>query len=149
MDTQRQMLVFSVGEHLYAMDILDLREVGRMPRLEPEPGAPPGVLGIARLHGQPVRVYQLAPFLGESPPEPMPAGGTASGHRPWLIVSRDEAHDRHWLVDDVHDIVEYDPAQVQRSDQPEDGDPAPGILDLEGRLTYLLTPALLTHRRER
>lgn len=148
MDTQRQILVFSVGEHCYAMDILHLREVGRMPRLEPEPGAPSGVLGIARLHGQPVRVYELSTVLGEPSPVPDPAEFSATESRSWLIVSQGERDDRHWRVDTVQDIVDYDPAQVRRNADP-DGGGAAGVLELEGRLTYLLTPELLARRQER
>jgi chemotaxis signal transduction protein len=141
------MLVFSVGEHVYAMDILHLREVGRLPQLEPEPGAPPGVLGIARLHGQPVRVYDLAPVLGEAsrPAAPGPPAGLPA--RPWLLVSRGERGDRYWQVDQVQDIVDYDPAQVQSGTEVEEAGRAAGILELDGRLTYLLTPDLLAHRQ--
>lgn len=141
------MLVFSVGEHLYAMDILHLLEVGRLPHLEPEPGAPPGALGIARLHGQPVRVYDLAPVLGEASRPAIPEGPAAAVNRPWLIVSRGERGERYWQVDWVQDIVDYDPAQVRVSAEAEDEGRAAGILELDGRLTYLLTPDLLSHRQ--
>jgi chemotaxis signal transduction protein len=141
------MLVFSVGEHVYAMDILHLREVGRLPQLEPEPGAPPGVLGIARLHGQPVRVYDLAPVLGEGSRRAASEPPAAVPVRPWLIVSRGERGDRYWRVDQVRDIVDYDPARVQSGSEVEEEGRAAGILELDGRLTYLLTPDLLAHRQ--
>jgi chemotaxis signal transduction protein len=57
------MLVFTVGDTRYAMDVLHLSEVGRVSRLEPEPGASVGVLGIVRLHGRPVRLYDLVTVL--------------------------------------------------------------------------------------
>lgn len=141
MDAQPQMLVFSVGEHQYAMDILHLREVGRMPQLEAEPGAPGDVLGIARLHGEPVRVRELAARLGEAARS---AGAAAQGpHRPWLIVSRGREGDEHWLVDAVQDIVEYDPAQVRPAAASDPGRRIAGLIEIGGRLTYLLTPELL------
>jgi chemotaxis signal transduction protein len=146
LEIRRQALIFQVGEHRYAMDILHLREVGRLPQVEPEPGAPAGVLGVARLHGEPVRVYALAPLLGEAAPEPDPLG-PSEGRHPWLIVSRQSTGDRHWLVDGVQDIVEYDPDGVRHHGQPDgDGPKAAGLLEVDGQLTYLLTPELLTWR---
>jgi len=141
LDAQRQILVFSVGDHQYAMDILHLREVGRLPQIEPEPGAPEGVLGVARLHGQPVRVLELARRLGVHARAAIPTGG----HRPWLIVSRGEHGDDHWLVDAVQDIVEYNPTLVRdgAGGATEERRTA-GLIEIEGRLTYLLTPDLLT-----
>jgi len=128
------------------MDILHLREVGRLPHVEPEPGAPAGVLGVARLHGEPVRVYALAPLLGENASRPDPFG-SAEGLHPWLIVSREATGDRHWLVDGVQDIVEYDPDTVRHHGQPDgDGPKAAGLLEVDGDLTYLLTPELLAWR---
>jgi len=125
------------------MDILHLREVGRLPQVEPEPGAPAGVLGVARLHGEPVRVYTLAPLLGET----YRPADSADGPHPWLIVSREAGGDRHWLVDGVQDIVEYDPAGVRHhGPQGADAPKAAGILEVEGQLTYLLTPELLAWR---
>jgi chemotaxis signal transduction protein len=146
LEIRRQALIFRVGEHRYAMDILHLREVGRLPHVEPEPGAPAGVLGVARLHGEPVRVYALAPLLGEAAAHADPAG-PSEGRRPWLIVSREAAGDRHWLVDGVQDIVEYDPDGVRHQGPPDgDGPKAAGILEVDGDLTYLLTPELLAWR---
>jgi len=126
------------------MDILHLREVGRMPQIEPEPGAPEGVLGVARLHGQPVRVLELARCLGVS------GGGASGAHRPWLIVSRGEHGDEHWLVDAVQDIVEYDPTQIRAgaaSGAAREERRTAGLIEIDGRLTYLLTPDLLAGAR--
>lgn len=156
LENRRQALIFFVGEHQYAMDILHLREVGRMPQLEPEPGAPVGVVGVARMHGVPVRVHDLSGVLGEPTSEPAPEGagldpdgGTApvEGGRPWLIVSREETGERHWMVDGVQDIVEYDPAQVRHHGPEAESDPgSAGLLEVDGRLTHVLTPALLARR---
>jgi chemotaxis signal transduction protein len=133
-----------VGDHQYAMDILHLREVGRMPQIEPEPGAPEGVLGVARLHGQPVRVRELARSLGE--PGRYAGAAPAAAVRPWLIVTRGEKGDLHWLVDAVQDIVEYDPVEIRVGAAEADSRTA-GLIEIDGRLTYLLTPDVLGGRR--
>ncbi len=145
MDTSRQILVFTLGCNQYAMDILHLFEVGRMPQLEETPGAPPGVLGIARLHGSPVRVYDLAGFLGETTTaEPVDDGDDVP--RPWMVVSRRGDGDRHWWVDSVHDIVDYDPENVTEEKAKAGAAVVPGVLEVNDRLTYLLTPDLLDSR---
>ncbi len=131
------------------MDILHLREVGRLPHVEPEPGAPAGVLGVARLHGEPVRVLALALLLGETARPVGPAGpaGRADSPHPWMIVSRETGGDRHWLVDGVQDIVEYDPDRVRHhAGSGAEGPAAAGILEVDGELTYLLTPELIARR---
>lgn len=145
-ETPRQMLIFSVGKNRYAMDILDLREVGRMPPVEMEPGAPEGVLGIIRMHGRPVRVHDLARLLSEAHTAP---GFPEEGR--WIIVSRSPGGDCHWQVDAVDDIVDYDPERVAENDA--EGARGAGaqslkVIDIEGRLTYLLTPQFL-YARER
>lgn len=145
MDRSRQMLVFTLGCNQYAIDILHLVEVGRMPRLEETPGAPPLVLGIARLHGSPVRVYDLMRLLGEQA-APVPADDEVEIPRPWMVVSRCGDGARHWWVDTVHDIVDYDPRDVTDEDEDDDETTIPGVLEVNHRLTYLLTPDLLDRR---
>ncbi len=144
-DDGRQILIFSIGDNQYAMDILHLREVGRMPRIEREPGAPDLVAGVVRMHGKPVRVYDLAQILeGEE------VGHRPEIDRPWLIVSQEPNGEHHWMVDSVRDIVEYQPEQVsyEKRRTPEGTmESVAGVLELEGKLTYVLTPELLSSRK--
>jgi len=137
----RQVLVFSVGPNHYAMDILHLKEVGRMPGLEmPAQGSGEG-LGIIRMHGCPVRVYDLAMALN-LPAFPPSSDADSEDYQSWLIVSRTPEGERHWRVDSVDDIVEYDPDRVVVGDDASRS-VARDVLELDGRLTYLLTPERL------
>lgn len=147
MEAERQILVFKVHGHQYAMDILDLREVSRLPTQPPEHGTPDGVVGVVRMHDRPVRVYDMAHALTRVHAEPMdPVGGAVAEaeldatSRSWVIVSREDGHDRHWRVDEVADIVPYDPDAVAF---PENDRDSPGMLELDGGLTYLLSAQLL------
>lgn len=147
MEAERQMLVFKVHGHRYAMDILDLREVSRLPARPVEPGAADGVVGVVRMHDRPVRIYDMAHALRRVWAGPVGDGGGNSGdaasaenRRDWVIVSREGDHDRHWRVDEVADIVSYDPQAVT---YPEEGPDSPGMLELEDGLTYLLSSGLL------
>jgi len=148
---ERQILVFYVSGHQYALDILDLQEVGRLPPVVPEPGLPDGVVGVVQVHDKPVRVRDLGYLLRGVVPDATentePAGPVSEAERPWVIVSRSgadgQAREHYWRVDAVSDIVPYDPARVVYPD----GDAErPGILDLGGTLTYMLRPGLLAER---
>jgi len=144
-EAERQILVFTVSGHRYAMDILDLREVSRLPTKPPEHGTPDGVVGVVRMHDRPVRVYDMAhalrqvwsgPIGGEQPS----VAGAGVDSRAWVIVSREGDHDRHWRVDEVADIIPYQPESVTFPE----GDPdSPGMLDVDGALTYLLSAQTL------
>lgn len=139
MDHSQQALVFTVGRNRYAMDILHLKEVGRMPLVERIPEGPPWLLGMIRMHGRPVRLFDLATLLKEPGGAPVETEGTRS----WLVVSRDGDGECHWRVDSVEDIVDYDPSQVIPANDPA----ALGALDLQGTLVHLLTPDLLCARQ--
>jgi chemotaxis signal transduction protein len=144
-DAERQILVFTVSGHQYAMDVLDLREVSRLPTKPPEHGTPDGVVGVVRMHDRPVRVYDMAHALKQVWSGPI-GGKLRAGNsgpadtRSWVIVSREGDHDRHWRVDEVADIVAYDPESVTF---PEDDRDSPGMLELNGGLTYLLSAQTL------
>ncbi|MFQ5508790.1 MAG: chemotaxis protein CheW [Leptospirillia bacterium] len=133
MESSGQMLVFSVRGVRYAMDILDLHEVGRMPEVEEEPGAPEPVLGVIRLHGDLVRVYDLGQVL---------EGGSDQGdpyqRRPWMLAIRTPQGPCHWQVDWVDDIVDYDPQAVVTESGSQAGSAKIGLLELDGQLFHLL-----------
>lgn len=139
MNPPKQALVFYVGESRYAMDILHLKEVGRMPMVERTPNAPVGVLGVIRMHGKPVRVFDMAALLRHQTDaeEPPPVS------RPWVVVGHTSEGDAYWRVDTVEDIVDFDPDLVV----PDGAGDAPALIDLEDGLTHLLTPEFLCSRQ--
>ncbi len=138
MDAPRQALVFHIGMKRYAVDILDLKEVSRMPQLAHTVTDNSVDLGLIQLHGRPVRVYDLGQFLGQ-PPEAQEGPSCA---RHWLIVCRTDADAVHWRVDDVEDIVEYSEAQVTVQDAATSHGPESvfDVLELDQQLIYLLRP---------
>ncbi len=132
----KQALVFSIGSTRYAVDILHLREVGRLPAVESVPDGPDWTVGMIRLHGKPVRVLDLGAMLHaiRGAEAVKPAIG-----RSWIIVSHAPDGDCHWRVDSVEDIVDYTPSQQVSGSDPN----APDVLDLTGGLAHLLTPEWL------
>ena len=144
MTTTQQVLVFAVGENRYAMDILHLKEVGRMPRLEMDPSATDVALGVVRLHGRPMPIYDLAPLVGE---HPLPLDESQAGTRTWMLVSRCGEGERLWRVGQVEDILDYDPGQVAHGFQRNPGTGPEGaelgVLDLGDGLIYVIAPELV------
>jgi hypothetical protein len=63
-----QVLLVPVGGDWYALELLAVREVVVAGRLEPLPGAPPTVVGLANLRGEVVPVLDTAALLGITAP---------------------------------------------------------------------------------
>ena len=141
MEHLKQALVFLVGQNRYAMDILDLKEVCRMPRVESASGSGGGMLGIIHMHGQPVEVFDMARLLGDLQSDvcTLPSDGLS---RRWIVVGHTPGGATHWRVDKVEDIIEINPDQVV----PSDGVDTPDVLDLDGGVAHLLTPEFLCAR---
>jgi len=110
-----------------------------MPVVEQTPNAPIGVLGVIRMHGQPVQVFDMAALLWQQAVT-QKAKPTS---RPWVVVGHTANGDAYWRVDAVEDIVDFDPDLVVPSDT---GD-TPDLIDLEDGLTHLLTPEFLCSRQ--
>jgi chemotaxis signal transduction protein len=55
-DSVRRQLLFEVGEHLFAVDARNVREVLEPTEATPVPGSVPGILGLMNLRGTPALV---------------------------------------------------------------------------------------------
>lgn len=58
-----ELLIFRAGPERFALAVGGLEAVIEMPRLQPLPGMPPGMLGVAELRGSLVPVYSPARVL--------------------------------------------------------------------------------------
>lgn|GEM_PF-577321 len=63
-DVPRRQLLFEVGDHLFAVDAVEVRRVMEPGQVTPVPGAVPGVLGLMNLRGRLVVAGELATLLG-------------------------------------------------------------------------------------
>jgi chemotaxis signal transduction protein len=63
-DSVRRQLLFEVGEHLFAVDARNVREVLEPTEATPVPGSVPGILGLMNLRGTLVVAGDLATLLG-------------------------------------------------------------------------------------
>jgi purine-binding chemotaxis protein CheW len=62
-----QVLVFSLGEDLYGLDVVQVQEIVESPHLNFIPRAPAYFLGAINFHGQVVPILDLPRYLGMKP----------------------------------------------------------------------------------
>ncbi|HLO68704.1 MAG TPA: chemotaxis protein CheW [Holophaga sp.] len=60
-----QFATFNVGEHLFGLDILGVREIIRVFNITPVPRSEPHIRGLINLRGQIVTILDLAVRLGQ------------------------------------------------------------------------------------
>lgn len=72
-ETLRELLVFGLDGHAYAVDVGQVREIVRMKRLTRVPRAPAWLLGVVALRGEIVEVVDLRVRLGLGAAIPGPA----------------------------------------------------------------------------
>jgi purine-binding chemotaxis protein CheW len=90
-------LVFFLAEERYAIPVLDVEEVLRVPTITPIPGVHPAVLGAVGHHGEVLAVVDTRRLL-QLPEQPLTSESRL------VVVRTEEAH-AALLVDRVEDIV--------------------------------------------
>lgn len=78
----RRVCVFMLGDHSYAVDVRDAREVVILDGHTRVPGAPATVLGVFNLRGTVVPLVEARPLLGE------PARAVAAGAAAVILAAR-------------------------------------------------------------
>ncbi len=106
-EPREEYLAFALGDERYLVPLVGVREVGRVPPLTEIPHAPHGLLGVMRLRGELLPVYDPACLLGmsEAPralahPSAAPAPRTAR-----VLVVYAQAGDAGLLVDLLLGVV--------------------------------------------
>ena len=92
-----ELISVSIGEHLYAIDIMQVREIRGWTASTPLPHAPPHVLGMINLRGSILPVIDLGSLLG--------VGETAVSASSVVMVAQIGEHQVGLLVDAVCDII--------------------------------------------
>lgn len=110
-------LAFRLLDELYAIPLLTLREIVKVPVLTEIPRAEPMLLGVMNLRGEVLPVYDIRAALGLAPERPAIAGpeadleGLARSLR--ILVVRDDQGDAGVLVDEVLEVVRLKPSAVE------------------------------------
>ena len=92
-----ELICVSIGEHLYAIDIMQVREIRGWTASTPLPHAPPHVLGMINLRGAILPVIDLGSLLG--------VGETAVSASSVVMVAQIGENQVGLLVDAVCDIL--------------------------------------------
>jgi purine-binding chemotaxis protein CheW len=92
-----ELICVSIGEHLYAIDIMQVREIRGWTASTPLPHAPAHVLGMINLRGSILPVIDLGSLLG--------IGETAVSTSSVVMVAQIGQHQVGLLVDAVCDIL--------------------------------------------
>ncbi|GIU76780.1 MAG: hypothetical protein KatS3mg005_0018 [Bryobacteraceae bacterium] len=125
-----RLLVFQAGGESYALSMESVREVERVGRVTPVPGAPPFIRGLVNLRGEILPLIDLAALIGKKP--------ARSAQR--LIVAQAGATDPvvALLVEELNGLAPLEESQVERPQQP---GPLRGSLEHRGRRVLWLEPA--------
>ena len=98
-----ELLLFRVGGEFFGVALARAEEAVETLLVEPLPGMPAGMLGVAHLRGAMLAVYATEPLLGVAP---------AAGAEVTLIV-RGGAGRVGLIVDDVEDVIVTDLAALR------------------------------------
>ena len=106
-DEELRLATFAIGDDLYAIDIMRIREIVRPLPVTPVPKAPAGMVGVIDLRGQVLPLFDLR-LRFDLPPR----GSEELVHVRQLIVSLD-GRVLGIVVDQVHDVVNVKRSQLR------------------------------------
>lgn len=135
----RQLITLQVGEQIFGIDIMAIREIRAWTPTTRLPHVPDYIAGVVNLRGTVLPVIDLAARLGW--------GCTDPTGRHVIIVTRVEEQFRGLIVDAVSDIVAIDDGQVQPPPTTADDGIVPfleGLVAIEERMVMVLDLRSLT-----
>jgi len=100
-----QCLLATIGEEVYAFDLLSIKEILRTAQKERAPGAPDFVAGLINLRGDIVTVVDAARLLGVD-------DGTDDDERR-IVVLEGATETLGVQVGNLQEVVDYSPRDVQ------------------------------------
>ncbi len=135
-DQRGRLLVFRVGEEHYGLPLENVREVERVTRVTPVPGAPRFVRGLVNLRGEILPLVDMRLLLGagaeELPPSPRLVVAQADGKEPPLALMVEELNG---LAPVGEEVEETAPEETRRCAG------VRGALQHRGRRVWRLDPA--------
>lgn len=134
-----ELLVFWVGDEEYAIDILEIQELIKLPVVTPVPRTPDSVLGIISLRGTIVPVLELSRILK--------LGTREATRTTRVLVLRAEGDPVGLVVDRVTSVVRIERESIEpvpRTMQTEVGELLSGVGRVDDRLLIILDlPSIL------
>lgn len=130
---QLQLVSFTVGEELFAVDILRVQEINRMMALTKVPQSPPGVEGVINLRGRIIPVLDLRVQFG------FPKSDQSEHTR--IVVIEVQGKTIGFVVDSVREVMRISSNIVEptpRMGTSIDSSYVSGVAKLDGQLLILL-----------
>ncbi|MHA7812205.1 MAG: chemotaxis protein CheW [Phycisphaerales bacterium] len=130
---QLQLVSFTVGEELFAVDILRVQEINRMMALTKVPQSPPGVEGVINLRGRIIPVLDLRVQFG------FPKAEATEQTR--IIVIEISGNTIGFVVDSVREVMRISANIVEPAPQvgsAVDSCYVSGVAKLEDQLLIML-----------
>jgi len=141
-----RLATFTVGDDLFAIDIMRIREIALPLPVTPVPRAPHGMTGVVDLRGAVIPVFDLRVRFGLPP---RPASGEPLARQ---LVLRLDGRSYALVVDAMHDVVTVTRSQVRASPGVLIGDAAEvfhGVCAVGDRLALLLNLRRIIERHDR
>lgn len=160
----REYTTFCLGDQVYALDILCVREINRALDITPVQHAPSFIRGLSNLRGQVITLFDLGERMGRGPislnnehynivlktNEELSHICEREGRDDILTVSKDTVS---FLVGDIGDVIQVDTAHVSPNPsnlQDEDANYLAGIIHHHDRLINLIhVGKVLEHKTNR
>lgn len=133
----KRWLCFGLGGESFAIELLKVQEVQRVPQIVPVRGAAPDVLGVINLRGEIVHVIDIGINLGLG-------ASDASKDCARVVVIEEGGLHAGLLVSSVANVVTLDDAAIERSDSTLRAFPCPaltGFARIGGSIVALLDGA--------
>ncbi|MCX5712156.1 MAG: chemotaxis protein CheW [Candidatus Omnitrophica bacterium] len=124
-------LIFSIQDKAYGIDITLVREVICLVKVVPVPEAAPFVEGIISMRGKVIPLISLRKKMG------LEYQGNSKSTR--IIVAQISSHTIGFIADEVIEVVHLDPASVTLPDELlKEAQYLTGISKVKGRLVLLM-----------
>ena len=106
---QLQLVSFTVGEELFAVDILSVQEINRMIALTKVPQSPEGIEGVINLRGRIIPVLDLRIQFG--------IGTAEINDESRIVVVEVQGITVGFIVDSVHEVLRIERSIVEPTPQ--------------------------------
>jgi purine-binding chemotaxis protein CheW len=106
---QLQLVSFTVGEELFAVDILSVQEINRMIALTKVPQSPEGIEGVINLRGRIIPVLDLRIQFG--------IGTAELNDESRIVVVEVQGTTVGFIVDSVHEVLRIERSIVEPTPQ--------------------------------
>ncbi len=138
-----QWVTFRLGDETYAINVMQVREILRVPEIAPVPGAPDYVLGIINLRGSVVTVVDTCKRFG------VPSGEPTESTR--IVIIEVEKNILGILVDAVMEVVNLrasDIESVPNVGNEEGSKYIQGVYSRDGKILILIDLNMLLSKDE-